>query len=333
MKKTDVYRGLSTELTLREPAGAPLTVRLVHLSSTRDEQCVIECSATFRVDAAQYRQIDPMALFGLDPARRGPMQYARSFDPSADVEIEVALAPEVLAQSAFTSPTAFALAECLLTLPADSPVLATTSWAALAVTQEIDGRRNGYRMYRSGVNLFDVLGRAQNTLGDMETVTASMIEQAQQSIPIFAALYQYFTSADWDFALDDAIPALLLRYRGQNGEWDCVAEAHDDDAQFIFYSECPVSIPAEKRPQLMEFLGRANSGLVIGNFEMDLNTGLVRFRTSLDVMGARLDHALVHNVVRWSVGMMDHYLPGIHDILAGKTSAAEAILAIEGQRA
>lgn len=330
MKTTDAYRGLNADLTLREPSGAPLKVCLLHLSATRDDQTMIECAATLRVGGAQYQRIDQAALFGLDPARRGPMQHAEKFNPAVDVDIEVTLAPEALAQLACTAPTANALAQSLLALPVEDAALCTTSWSASAVTQEVDGRRNGYRMNQHGVNLVQMLGQAQTMLGDMELVTASTIEQAEQSIPVFAALYQYFTSVDWDFVLEDTIPALQLRYRGQHGEWDCVAEAHDDLAQFIFYSVCPTHIPIDSRPQLVEFLCRANAGLVIGNFEMDLSAGQVQFRTSLDVMGARLNHALVHNVVRWNVTMMDRYLPGIMNIVAGKVGAAEAIMTIEG---
>ena len=333
MKQTDVLRGLDAALTLREPAGAELEARLLHLSVTSEAGRLLECSATWRVSGALYQHIDRAVLFELDPERRGPMQFASGFDSASDVEITTQLSPELLAQLACHEPTARACADALLALPADHVLLRTSSWGALSVSQECNGRRNGYRVYRSSLNLMKVLGTAQDMLGDMEQVTASMIEQAQEQIPVFAALYQYFTALDWDFALDESIPALLLRYRGEHGEWNCIAEADDDDAQFVFYSECPIGIPVEMQLELMAYLGRANSRLMIGNFEMNLDTGLVRFRTSVDVMGTQLNHALAHNAVRWNVAMMDRYLPGIEDVLAGRASAAQAIAAIEGQQA
>ena len=81
---------------------------------------------------------------------------------------------------------------------------------------------------------------------------------------------------------------------------------------------------------MAEFLTRANYGLIIGNFEMDLTDGEVRYKTGIDVEGDRLSAALVKNLVYANVLTMDQYLPGIMRLIYADVSPAEAIVQVEG---
>jgi hypothetical protein len=91
-----------------------------------------------------------------------------------------------------------------------------------------------------------------------------------------------------------------------------------------------VNAPPDRRQAITEFLTRANSGLLIGNFEINLDDGEICYKTSLDVSDAELSPALVKNVVYMNVLMMDRYLPGIMAVLYGEVSPAEALARIEG---
>jgi hypothetical protein len=46
-----------------------------------------------------------------------------------------------------------------------------------------------------------------------------------------------------------------------------------------------------------EFLTRANSGMVIGNFELDFADGEIRYKTSIDVEGDKLSYAIIKRLV------------------------------------
>ena len=71
-------------------------------------------------------------------------------------------------------------------------------------------------------------------------------------------------------------------------------------------------------------------GLLIGNFEMDMSDGEVRFKTSIDVEGDRLSTALLRRLVDLNLEMMDKYLPGLHAVIEEGTPPVSAIAAIEG---
>jgi hypothetical protein len=109
----------------------------------------------------------------------------------------------------------------------------------------------------------------------------------------------------------------------------CYAHARDTQLQFIFYSICPIAAPEDKRSAIAHFLTLAHYGLLIGNFELDFNDGEIRYKTSIDVEGDRLSHALIKRLVYTNVTMMDEYIPGIKAVIEKGISPEEAIGAIE----
>jgi hypothetical protein len=150
---------------------------------------------------------------------------------------------------------------------------------------------------------------------------------------ILETVIGFFTEDDWTFTKLQGQPVLQMAYQGDNGVWNCYAQAREPQSQFVFYSIYPTPAPEDKRLAMAEFLTRANYGLTIGNFEMDFNDGEIRFKTSIDVEGDLLTTDLIKQLVYANVMMMDHYLPGIQAVMDGEMSPEEAIAQIEGQAA
>ena len=143
-----------------------------------------------------------------------------------------------------------------------------------------------------------------------------------------AAVQRFFAEDNWTTAqVGDAV--LQMTFRGENGQWMCFAQAREELRQFIFYSVCPVTIGADKRLAIAEFITRANYGLIIGNFELDFEDGELRYKPSLDVEAADLTPGLIRPVVYANVITMDRYLPGALAILYGNTLPEEAITRAE----
>jgi hypothetical protein len=141
----------------------------------------------------------------------------------------------------------------------------------------------------------------------------------------------FFEQDSWPFTPFEGQPVLQMGFRGDNGQWTCLAQAREEQAQFLFYSVCPVNAPEDRRPAVAEFLTRANYGLFIGNFELDMDDGEIRYKTSIDVEGDRLSSALVQQLAYANVFTMDRYLPGIMGVIYGPISPDEAIAQVEGE--
>src|SRR5512139_1571922 len=99
------------------------------------------------------------------------------------------------------------------------------------------------------------------------------------------SLLQFFREDGWSGVQAEEQPLIRLRFQGDNGRWDCYAQVREEQRQITFYSACTVYAPENKRAAAAEFLTRANYGLASGNFEMDWDTGEIRFKTSLEVEG------------------------------------------------
>lgn len=146
---------------------------------------------------------------------------------------------------------------------------------------------------------------------------------------LLETVIDFFTKDDWTFTKLQGESILQVACQGENGRWNCYAQAREDQEQFVFYSIYPNIAPEDKRLAMSEFLTRANYGLIIGNFEMDFKDGEIRYKTSIDVEGDLLTTDLIKQLVYANVMMMDHYLPGIQAVMDGTLSPVEAIAHIE----
>jgi hypothetical protein len=168
-----------------------------------------------------------------------------------------------------------------------------------------------------------------NAFEELIESISDITEEITSDETIFEAIVNFFKKEDWQFQQTETELTLRLAFQGKNGKWNCYARARDEQQQFIFYSICPVNAPEEKRLAVAEFLTRANSGMMIGNFELDFNDGEISYKTSIDVEGDRLSTALIKRLVYANVMMMDEYLPGILSVIYGNVSPADAIAQIE----
>ena len=147
----------------------------------------------------------------------------------------------------------------------------------------------------------------------------------------YDSIVEFFQKDNWPFSEMEGKTILRTGFSGKNGKWTCFAQARENQSQFIFYSVSPNAAPQDKIPAAVEFITRANYGLVIGNFEMDLADGEIRYKTSIDVEGDELSFALIRQTVYANVMTMNKYLPGLMSVLYANVAPAQAIAQIEEQ--
>jgi len=186
------------------------------------------------------------------------------------------------------------------------------------------------------------LSETQNAISEaLEEVTSAFeeladtlsetTEDATSSKQILEEIIDFFTEDDWPFTKIKGEPVLLTAFQGENGKWTCYAKVRVEQEQFVFYSICPVNAPENKRLAMAEFMTRANSGMIIGNFELDFADGEIRYKTSIDVKGDFLSFELIKQLVYANVTMMDEYLPGIKSVIEEDVEPKDAIAQIESQ--
>ena len=112
-------------------------------------------------------------------------------------------------------------------------------------------------------------------------------------------------------------------------EWGCLAVAIEEADQVMFYSVRLQPVPEERRPAAMEFITRANYGMHVGNFEIDLDDGEVRFKTAMDVEDTDVSPTLCRNLVEVNLAVMGRYLQGLDAVADEGGSPEEVLAAIE----
>jgi hypothetical protein len=140
----------------------------------------------------------------------------------------------------------------------------------------------------------------------------------------------FFEADEWPYELVKELPMVRSRYTGKNGNYDCWFQARDASQQLMFYSRAPINATAESRAPLCEFFARANYGMVIGNFEMDVNDGEIRYKTSVDVEHIQLTVRFLKSMAYNTVVTLDRYIPSIGKVIYSDMTPAEAIAEAEG---
>ena len=141
--------------------------------------------------------------------------------------------------------------------------------------------------------------------------------------------YSFFQSIQWPVSYLEHSTALTMEYPGRHGRWMCHLHLLEASDQVIFYSIFPASVPEDRRMAMTEFLCRANYGIILGNFEMNLLDGELRYKTSIDVEGSGLSHALLKPLVFGNVTMLDRYFDSLVGIIDQGISSEDALSLVE----
>ena len=150
--------------------------------------------------------------------------------------------------------------------------------------------------------------------------------------PMIEMVEQYFEERHWHVERLPNKPVFRLGLEGEHGRYPCGAVIDEGRGFFIFHSLGPENAPEGRRPLVAELLARLNWAHNVGAFAMDFEDGQVRLRTSVDVSGDRLSRALVENVIRANLVVMDQSWPLIHAVMTADLSPEVASEALSAPR-
>lgn len=134
---------------------------------------------------------------------------------------------------------------------------------------------------------------------------------------LLAHLTKVFREKNWGFSKVAGLPVIVSELTGPLGSWTLSIQVVEGANLVLLYTICPFTIAAERRPGVSELLTRLNHGLTLGNFELDLTDGEVRFKTSLAVGNEGLSEALLERLIRASGRGMQAFLPAIEAVARG----------------
>ena len=139
------------------------------------------------------------------------------------------------------------------------------------------------------------------------------------------------TEDDWDFDADEDREIIRTGVTAKNASYRMIFDAREDTEQLLLYLLCAYQVPDDRRLAAAEFMARANFGLVLGNFELDMEDGEVRYRVSIDIEGGELTNKMVRNMIGAGVVTLDRYFPGLMAVCYADRDPKEAVTEVEAE--
>lgn len=105
--------------------------------------------------------------------------------------------------------------------------------------------------------------------------------------------------------------------------------------QYVLYAVLPLAAPTENpktMQRMCEFTVCANYGLHIGNFEMDMRDGELRYHTYVDCDGQFPSDKVVRNSIQIAMQMLERYTDAILEVLFGDDRRPVADIVEECER-
>ena len=97
---------------------------------------------------------------------------------------------------------------------------------------------------------------------------------------------------------------------------------------YLVYAFSPFGVEEDDKEmmsEMAEFVCRANYGLKNGNFELDMESGEIRFKSFVDCASILPSMKIVKNSIYTPANMFERYGTGIVDFIIGYATAKEAI--------
>jgi hypothetical protein len=142
----------------------------------------------------------------------------------------------------------------------------------------------------------------------------------------FEVLVNHFESRNFRFHADPDSKCLQFFITGDCAIYNCRLQLTHDGEVFQVRVNYPIAAKDPKiRPLAAEALARANHGMSIGSFDIDMDSGEMNFRISQVIRDYGLDDEGVGAVFATAMSTADRYFPAVMRVMFAGQTPADAI--------
>lgn len=132
---------------------------------------------------------------------------------------------------------------------------------------------------------------------------------------MYKLLIKYLQRIGVDYSVIESGKALDFTVESPEGSWNCMMSI-SEQLGVGFYSTLHFAVPQDKRTQVALYLMWLNNAHLVGNFELDLKTGDIRFKTYLDCNGIELTERAIDRTMLVNVTTMQKHFAQIKELAA-----------------
>lgn len=146
----------------------------------------------------------------------------------------------------------------------------------------------------------------------------------------FARLTSYFRAQDYHFHADPETCSVVLFISGACALYNCRLQLTHGGDLLQIRVHWPVSAKDhELRPCVAEALARANHGMPVGKFEIDMDCGEIGYQLAQAVPAEGLDDRLIGGVFSTALATSDRYFPAVMRVMFAGYTPADAVYLCE----
>lgn len=128
--------------------------------------------------------------------------------------------------------------------------------------------------------------------------------------PIVDYLKQYFNNKDWHYnhyrpTTNDSQQSHHLFLRMQNKQLDCgyLFRVQEKNKLLAVYGILPFLIPESHQSAAILLITQINYDMLIGNLEMDINDGEIRYKNAIDIEAIGIDDNIIEHLLQSVIAM------------------------------
>lgn len=139
----------------------------------------------------------------------------------------------------------------------------------------------------------------------------------------------YYDSQNWTYDFEEEKGIFTMRMSMKDMDSCRVLTHCKENSDILTLAFLPIKISEAKRMEVAEYITRANYGMNIGNFEMDMSDGEVRYKVSSAWGDIEPTVPVMERLVDMSFVMLDKYASGILAVIYGGKSPEDAVAEVE----
>ena len=171
---------------------------------------------------------------------------------------------------------------------------------------------------RENANSTDNIDAMNKTI-EVETDTDAVIGEdfdnsaelkSEKDIPIVDFLKQYFEDKEWPYnyyqpKIRDSQKSHYLSLRMRNKQLDCgyLFRVQERNKLLAVYGILPFLIPESHQSAAMLLITQINYDMMIGNLEMDVDDGEIRYKNAIDIEAVGLDDDILEHLLQSIIAM------------------------------
>ena len=145
---------------------------------------------------------------------------------------------------------------------------------------------------------------------NLKTDIASAEPQNQSNTPIVDCLKQYFNDKQWHYThyrpkTNDSQKSHHLSLRMRHKQINCgyLFRVQEKNKLLAIYGILPFLIPETHQSAAMLLITQINYDILVGNLEMDVNDGEIRYKNAIDVEAVGIDNEIIEHLLQSVVAM------------------------------